>query len=221
MPESNGTAPKVGLIGASGSVTTRIRKVLKTAGFPLVYDLRPEEVDGRKTSRPADVIVISGPLRTVSGSSFRRLLDSLPSGRIVACTLPADSPSIRWAIDKGVDGLVWETRMEDTLALTVRAVHADQLVIPRDVRRRVQPPQLTTREKQTLSLVLMDLSNKEIADKLYVSESTVKSHLNSAFRKLGVHSRAEAARLIADPDEGLGTGILAITDTGHARRGRT
>jgi DNA-binding NarL/FixJ family response regulator len=221
MLETNGSKPKVGLIGANKSVTTRIRKVLKTSGFPLVYDLLPEDVDGRQSSRPADVIVISGPLRTGSESSFRRLLDSLPDGRIVACTLPADSPSIRWAIDKGVDGLVWETRIEETLALTVRAVHADQLVIPREFRRRVQPPQLTTREKQSLSLVIMGLSNKEIADKLYVSESTVKSHLNSAFRKLGVHSRAEAARLIADPDEGLGTGILAITDTGHAKRGRT
>jgi DNA-binding NarL/FixJ family response regulator len=218
MPEANGTDPKVGLIGANKSVTTRIRKILKTAGFPLVYDLRPEEVDGRKPSRPADVIVISGALRTGPGSSFRRLLDSLPSGRIVACTLPAHSPSIRWAIDKGVDGLVWETRMEETLALTIRAVHADQLVIPRDARRRLQPPQLTSREKQSLSLIIMGLSNKEIAEKLYVSESTVKSHLNSAFRKLGVHSRAEAARLIADPDEGLGTGILAITNSGHAKR---
>lgn len=220
MPETNGSKPKVGLIGANKSVRARIRKILNTAGFPLAYDLRPEQVDGRKLPQSADVIVLSGPLRTGPESSFRRLLDSLPDGRIVACTLPADSPSIRWAIDKGVDGLVWETRIEETLALTVRAVHADQLVIPREFRRRVQPPQLTNREKQSLSLVIMGLTNKEIADKLYVSESTVKSHLNSAFRKLGVHSRAEAARLIADPDEGLGTGILAITDSGHAKRRR-
>lgn len=221
MPETNGAKPKVGLIGVNKSVTARIRKTLDTAGFPLAYDLRPDQVNGRELPQPADVIILSGPLRKGAVSNFRRLLDSLPDGRIVACTLPADSPSIRWAIDKGVDGLVWETRIEETLALTVRAVHADQLVIPREYRRRLQPPQLTNREKQSLSLVIMGLTNKEIADKLYISESTVKSHLNSAFRKLGVHSRAEAARLIADPDEGLGTGILAITDTGHARRGKT
>jgi hypothetical protein len=56
-----------------------------------------------------------------------------------------------------------------------------------------------------------------MAQKLFLSENTVKSHLNTAFRKLGVRSRAEAARLIADPDEGLGTGILAVTAPGLAR----
>lgn len=218
MSKANGAAPKIGLIGANRTLNTRIRKALKTAGFPLAYDLHPEQIEDSPLARRVDVVVVTGPLRSGPESNFRRLRDSLPNGRIVACARPADSPSIRWAIDKGVDGVVWETRIEDTLALTIRAVHADQLVVPRDVRRRVQPPDLTGREKQALSLVIMGLGNKEIAEKLFVSESTVKSHLNTAFRKLGVHSRAEAARLIADPDEGLGTGILAITDSGHAKR---
>jgi hypothetical protein len=65
--------------------------------------------------------------------------------------------------------------------------------------------------------MIMGLTNREIATKLFVSESTVKSHLNTAYRKLGVHSRVEATRLIADPDEGLGTGILAITGPGLKR----
>jgi hypothetical protein len=46
----------------------------------------------------------------------------------------------------------------------------------------------------------------------------VKSHLSAAFRKLGVRSRAEAARVIADPREGLGMGILAITPTSSSGR---
>jgi DNA-binding NarL/FixJ family response regulator len=75
----------------------------------------------------------------------------------------------------------------------------------------MHPPELTMREKQVLSLVVMSLSNGEIARQLYLTESTVKSHLGTAFRKLGVRSRAEAARLVADPERGFGTGILAIT----------
>lgn len=218
MAKGNGGAPRVGVIGANRSVATRIRKTLKTAGFQIAYDMHPDDVDEDAVDG-ADVVVVSGPLRSGPESRFLQLRDALPEGRIVACTRPAESPSIRWAIDKGVDGVVWESRLEETLALTIHAVHADQLVIPRDIRRRVQPPELTSREKQSLSLVIMGLSNQEIAAKLYVAESTVKSHLNSAYKKLGVHSRAEAARLIADPDEGLGTGILAITDSGHAKRG--
>ena len=94
---------------------------------------------------------------------------------------------------------------------------AGQLVVPRDSYQRLEPPHLTNREKQTLSMVIMGLTNQEIAEKLFISEGTVKSHLNKAYRKLGVRSRGEAARLIADPAEGLGTGILAITRPGHAR----
>ena len=55
-------------------------------------------------------------------------------------------------------------------------------------------------------MVVLDFSNAEIARKLVVTESNVKNHLTSAFSKLGVTSRNEAAELILDPDSGLGPG---------------
>jgi predicted transcriptional regulator len=57
--------------------------------------------------------------------------------------------------------------------------------------------------------VAAGLTNGEIADSLFLSESTVKSHLSSAFAKLGVRSRKEAAALVLDPEQGLGAGLLA------------
>jgi DNA-binding NarL/FixJ family response regulator len=61
-------------------------------------------------------------------------------------------------------------------------------------------------------MVVLGLTNGEIAHKLRLSESTVKSHLSSSFTKLGVRSRGEAASLILDPAAGLGTGILVISE---------
>jgi DNA-binding NarL/FixJ family response regulator len=159
----------------------------------------------------ADVAIVHGPLRTREGPDLRRVGELLPDMPIVALAPVADGRAVRWAIDSGASGVVWQERLESALGPTVLAVCGGQLVFPADARRQYQPPELTTREKQVLSLVVMGLSNGEIAQKLYVSESTVKSHLGTAFRKLGVRSRAEAARLVADPEQGFGTGILAIT----------
>ena len=64
--------------------------------------------------------------------------------------------------------------------------------------------------EQVLGLVVMGYMNGQIAQQLFLAESTVKSHLSSAFAKLGVRSRNEAVELIVDPEQGLGTGILAL-----------
>jgi ATP/maltotriose-dependent transcriptional regulator MalT len=65
-------------------------------------------------------------------------------------------------------------------------------------------------EKQNLGQMVLGMSNAEIVTKLFLAESTVKSHLSSAFTKLGVTSRNEAADLILNPTAGVGLGILTI-----------
>jgi DNA-binding NarL/FixJ family response regulator len=63
-----------------------------------------------------------------------------------------------------------------------------------------------------MGMVVLGLSNAEIAAKLVVAESTIKTHLTSTFAKLGVRSRSEASALILDSERGLGTGILSISE---------
>lgn len=130
---------------------------------------------------------------------------------IVAVCELSDRRSARRAVEAGVDGLVFAAQVGPALAPTVAAVLAGQTAIPRMLQARVRASSLSVREKQVLGMVVMGFSNGEIAARLFVAESTVKSHLNGAFRKLGVRSRSEAASLILDPHGSLGPGILAIT----------
>jgi LuxR family transcriptional regulator of csgAB operon len=83
--------------------------------------------------------------------------------------------------------------------------------VPQPLRSHLETESLSMREKQVLGMLVMGATNAEIASKLFLAESTVKSHLSSAYAKLGVRSRKDAASMILDPVEGLGPGILTIS----------
>jgi len=138
------------------------------------------------------------------------LRNQVPELLIVVVCESANARSARRAHDK-IDGMVLANQLDVAFAHTVSAVLAGQTVVPRELRASMRKPSLSFREKQILGLVVMGFTNSEIGVQLYLAESTVKSHLSSAFNKLGVRSRSEAAALILDPQGSLGTGILAIT----------
>jgi DNA-binding NarL/FixJ family response regulator len=92
-----------------------------------------------------------------------------------------------------IDGLVLEDELEHVLDPAIASV-ADQLCVPSGALPVLAGPVFSHREKQVLKLLVAGLTNSEIAGRLYLSESTVKSHLSSSFRKLGVSSRAEVVR---------------------------
>jgi DNA-binding NarL/FixJ family response regulator len=129
----------------------------------------------------------------------------------IVIVAPRELTATRRALDAGAAGVVALETAAVALAPTVAAVAAGQVVVPNAAHAQLERPVLTVREKQTLAMVVLGFSNGEIARKLFVTESTVKSHLGSSFRKLGVASRKDAVARILDPDGGLGTGILSIT----------
>jgi DNA-binding NarL/FixJ family response regulator len=110
----------------------------------------------------------------------------------------------------GAAGVVLEGEMACALGPCLQAVQAGQICVPRQHWRQIEPPALSSREKQILGLVVMGYMNSQIAERLFLAESTIKSHLSSAFGKLGVRSRHEAVDLILDSERGLGMGILAL-----------
>ena len=129
---------------------------------------------------------------------LRRLGREAGEAAVIVVSQPATGAAVRRALDAGADALVFEPNLELTLAATIRAVASGQSVVPRKLRASVERPTLSHREHQVLTLVGEGLTNAEIAERLYLAESTVKSHLASVFTKFGVHSRKEAAAVFVD-----------------------
>jgi DNA-binding NarL/FixJ family response regulator len=112
------------------------------------------------------------------------------------------------ALRARVEGLLTVSQVEAGLGATIRAVLSGLTVVPRRERAMLVPA-LSYRERQVLALVTLGYANSQVAERLYLSESTVKSHLTSVFAKLGVASRREAATLVLDPDEPVGRTVLS------------
>lgn len=151
--------------------------------------------------------------------AVRRLKNAERSRLVVAVARTVDKGALATALSGGLDACVLEPNIDECLGLAVAAAQRGQVSVPRELSAAVSRPALSVREKQILALVVMGFSNADIARQLYLSESTVKSHLSSAFVRLGVRSRSQAAALILDPEAGLGAGILTISGD-ERRRGR-
>jgi DNA-binding NarL/FixJ family response regulator len=161
----------------------------------------------RVTDAPADgpaTIVMSAP-RAVQArlDAVRMLRRRFPQAALVV-VVPAEVTELHRTIDAGACGVVVAGDLEQRLAVTVQAVRAGMVVVPQRKRPALGRAALSHREKETLELVAAGLRNAEIAARLFVEESTVKSHLKSIFAKLGVNSRNEAAAVALDPASGLG-----------------
>ena len=188
----------------------RIDGVIAADGLRVAIRLhRIADLSAIEGDDPDVLIVGCGRGITERDQQMRRIRRNLPQTRVVA-VMPEDSRrGVRRALEAGADGVVFESELETTLSLTVRAVIAGQTVVPAAGRMELDRPTLSTREKQVLRLVVTGMSNKSIAGELYLAESTVKCHLSSAFSKLGVRSRNEAADLILHSGADNGAGVLA------------
>lgn len=157
---------------------------------------------------PFDVAVLAGGGELLASGGAVELLRNLrPSCLIVVVAMTEDVGVIRKALRRGANGFVFHSALERGLTPAVASVLVGHLSVPRAIRRRTSWAAFSVRERQVLQLVAEGLTNSEIADRLYLSESTIKCHLSSGFRKLGVCSRAEAAAAVLDPHNGLAVSL--------------
>ena len=164
------------------------------------------EVDGHVTPDAVVVVAAERPL----AESISVAVRSSVGVPVVVVSRRDGRAAVEEAVNAGATGFVSEDQIEARLGATVYAAAAGQLTVPSQHRRIVEYPILSRREKQVLSMVVLGFSNVEVASKLHVTEATVKSHLSSAYRKLGVRSRHEATDRILS-DQRLGLGILMLS----------
>jgi len=144
-------------------------------------------------------------------TATRRIKDTYPGTRVVVLTTYADDDSILGALQAGALGYLTKDATRAEIGRAVHAAAAGQAVLDPTVQQRLlsaatrasvasvsegaaEEGDLTPREADVLRLIAGGRSNREIARELYVSEATVKTHVNRIFAKTGSRDRAQATR---------------------------
>jgi NarL family two-component system response regulator LiaR len=152
-----------------------------------------------------DVVLMDMVMPDMDGASATRAIrEQFPSVQVIALTSFKEGKMIKDALEAGAIGYLLKNVSADELAQAIRAAHAGRATLSPDVAQVMvhtagQPPppglDLTERERTVLTLMVEGLNNTQIAGKLTVSPSTVKSHVSNILSKLGVASRTEAVTL--------------------------
>ncbi|MFD1930246.1 MULTISPECIES: response regulator [Nonomuraea] len=190
-------------------VRAGVRMLLQATGDMEVVG---EADDGAEAVRLAehhrpDVVLMDLRMPRVDGlEAIKRILAAQPAAKIVVLTTFADDSNVYAALRVGALGfLVKDDEPERMVDAVRRAASGEQLLAPSVLRRVVEralaaeqqttptPAGLTERELEVLALVGTGLSNAEIADRLHVGVTTVKTHVGSAMEKLGLRNRIQAA----------------------------
>jgi DNA-binding NarL/FixJ family response regulator len=201
---------RVALI-ASQDVREDLSATLRRPGRSILVLDDGQDVVARYTDyRPTLIVLWVDDTTSALSAHIAPLARSFDETPIILTCPRIDRRSLRVALTAGATGVVLGKDVSSALNPCADAVQTGQICVPRVYGAQVAPPALSSREKQILGLVVMGFMNGQIAQQLFLAESTVKSHLSSAFRKLGVSSRNEAVKLILDPESGLGMGILAL-----------
>lgn len=164
-----------------------------------------EEAIQRCAELRPDVVLMDMVMPGMNGvSATRAIRQEFPQVQVLALTSFKEGDLIQKALQAGAIGYLLKNVSSDDLARAIRAAHARQATLSPDAAQVIvhaagQPHapgfDLTERERVVLTLMAEGLTNAQIAARLTVSPSTIKSHVSNILSKLGVASRTEAVTL--------------------------
>ena len=174
--------------------------LLKTIpGFDVVAEASSgEQAVEHFAAQQPDVTLMDLRLPGIGGvEAITRIRDAYAEARIIVLTTFDGDEDIYRALQAGARGYLLKGMDLEELINAIRAVHQGKSRIPAAVAERLAErlagPALTERETDVLRLIVAGRSNKEIGSALFISEATVKTHINNMLSKLGVTDRTQAA----------------------------
>jgi len=174
-----------------------------------------------------DVVVMDIVMPKVNGiEATRKIKEIAPDTAILILTAYDDEEYVLGLLDAGAAGYLLKSARGRDLVGAIRAIRAGESVLhPNIIARLLKRATVTAvkenkaqgllseRESEVLRLVALGMSNKEVAEELFLSQRTIKAHLTSVFNKLNVASRSEAIV------KGLQWGLVTLENTEDKFRG--
>ena len=186
-----------------------LRRSMAEQGLDMVGEARDgaEAVELARVLQP-DVILMDVTMPELDGvEATRRIRSALPQVKVVMLTMHADQDVLASAIRAGASGYLVKDCSTEEIAEAVRmTARGDTIISPRlaasmlDEVRRIDRPAgtsdeervVTRREEEVLQLIADGCSTPEVAERLYISQKTVKNHLASIYQKLDARDRTQA-----------------------------
>ena len=179
------------------------------------FEVIGQAADGRQaiemtTSLKPDVVLMDINMPIINGlKAIKMLKENNTSARIIVLTIHEDKEYLLETIRMGAAGYIMKDAEVEHLIEAIRMVYRGKIYIQSNltsdiikefdslpnsaVINKADENGLTQRESEVLMLISEGLSNREIADTLYISEKTVKNHVSNIFKKLDVCDRTQAA----------------------------
>lgn len=161
-----------------------------------------------------DVVLMDVRMPVMDGvAATRTLHQQAPEIKVLVLTTFDDDEYVTQAIRHGAKGYLLKDTPSEELAQAIRLIHKGHThlgpgLLEKAMATPPAPPppsefaELTPREREVLALIGKGLNNQEIAQTLYISERTVKNHVNSILRRLNLRDRTQAAILANNHSNG-------------------